>query len=415
VTARTILHADLDAFYASAEQLDDPSLRGKPVIVGGDARRGVVLAASYEVRPLGVRSAMPMARALRLAPRAIVRPPRFERYRELSGQFFEVLSRFSPHVEPLSLDEAFLDATGEERLLGTGPQIAQALRAAVRAEVGLAVSVGVAPSKFVAKIASDLAKPDGMRVVEPGLVTSFLHPLPVERLWGVGKVTAGMLHELGLATIGDLAGYPEDALVARFGESGAHLAALSRGEDERPVVPEREPVSVGHEDTFAEDLRDPDALRRHLLEQADRVAARLRRHGLRARTVVLKVKLADFRILTRRRTLPEATSDGTVLGRLASELLAQLDLRGQAVRLTGVSATGLARDDAPEQLGFEEGRRARGEKLGRALDRIAEKYGPEAMRRAVTIEPDPHGGTPSPRPQAPSRRSPLKPPPGRDD
>jgi DNA polymerase-4 len=385
---RTVLHVDLDAFYASVEQLDDPALRGKPVIVGGDARRGVVLAASYEVRAFGVRSAMPMARALRLAPAAIVRAPRFARYQELSRRFFEVLRRFSPLVEPLSLDEAFLDVTGEERLFGSGEEIAHTLRAEVRARTGLAASVGVAPCKLVAKIASDRAKPDGVRVVPPHGVREFLRPLPVERLWGVGKVTGEALQAMGIETLGQLAVYPAEALVARFGEAGAALGALARGEDERPVVPEREPVSIGHEDTFDRDIADRELLRHHVLEQADRVAARLRAQRLRARVVQLKVKLADFRILTRRRTLGEATCDGFAIGRVAAELLESADLRGLAVRLTGVSASGLVPGDAPEQLGFEEAERRRGEALGEALDRISARFGRRSVRRAVNLEDD---------------------------
>jgi DNA polymerase-4 len=383
---KTILHVDIDAFYASVEQLDDPALRGKPVIVGGDARRGVVLAASYEVRPMGVRSAMPMARALRLAPGAIVRPPRFERYQELSAAFFAVLRRYSPLLEPLSLDEAFLDVTGEERLFGTGPEIARALRAAIRAELSLAASVGVAPCKFVAKIASDRAKPDGLCVVLPGELLSFLHPMPVERLWGIGKVNGAALRSMGIETIGDLARYPADALAARFGDAGRQLSDLAHGKDDRQVIPERAPVSVGHEDTFGADLRDREVLRRHVLEQADRVAARLRALSLRARTIMLKVKLADFRILTRRRTLAEATCDGFAMGRVAADLLEAVDLSGKAVRLTGVAGTNLTRIGEPEQLGFGEEQRTRGEALGLALDQISARFGRRSVRRATNLE-----------------------------
>jgi DNA polymerase-4 len=384
--ARTILHADLDAFYASAEALDDPSLRGKPVVVGGDARRGVVLAASYEARKGGARSAMPMARALRLVPDAIVRPPRFARYQELSDAFFDVLSRFSPLVEPLSLDEAFLDATGEERLFGGGAALAERIRRTCRDEIGLAVSVGIAPNKFVAKIASDLAKPDGLREVDAEGLLAFLWPLPVERLWGVGAVTGEALRSLGLTTIGRLAEYPRDALERKFGDVGVHLSLLANGVDDRDVVPNRAPVSLGHEDTFETDVRDEAALRTHLLAQADIVAARLRRRGLRARTVVLKVKLADFRVLTRRRTLASSTCDGSVLGAAAADLLEAARLGGRAVRLTGVSTTGLVRASEGEQLAFDEGSRARGEALGHALDQIQQKYGRDAVQRAVHVE-----------------------------
>lgn len=388
---RTILHADLDAFYASAEVLDEPALRGQPVIVGGDRRRGVVLAASYEARARGAKSAIPMARALQMVPDAIVRPPRFRRYAELSEQFFAVLAGFSPLIEPLSLDEAFLDCTGEERLLGDGAAIARQIRATCRAEVGLAVSVGIAPSKFLAKIASDVAKPDGIKEVRLEDALAFLHPLPIERLWGVGKVTGEALRALGLSTIGELARYPQDSLRRRFGDAGAHLWSLAQGHDDRPVVPERAPVSLGHEDTFSEDLHDEESVRLHLLTQADQVAARLRGRHLRARIVVLKLKLSDFRVLTRRRTLDSSTCDGWTLGRVAGELLHalrhELHLETQGVRLCGVTCAGLCDEGESEQLPLDQPARARGEALGHAVDRIAEKFGKAAIGRAAQADP----------------------------
>jgi DNA polymerase IV len=280
---RTILHVDLDAFYAAVEQRDDPALRGKPVLVGGSARRGVVASCSYEARTFGIHSAMPMAEALRRCPKAIVVRHRMERYAEASRTFFAILGDYSPEVEGLSLDEAFLDVTASERLLGDGKTIALAIKRRVREELSLVASVGVAPIKLAAKIASDIDKPDGLRIVAPDQLLAFLHPLPVTRLWGVGDTTREILETMGLSTIGDVARHPEAALVSRLGATtGHHLAALARGEDHRPVVAEREPVSIGHQVTFEDDLDDKGELCVLLLDQADRVAARLRAADLRA-------------------------------------------------------------------------------------------------------------------------------------
>ncbi len=393
---RTILHVDLDAFYASVEQRDDPSLRGRPVIVGGRSRRGVVCAASYEARPFGVRSAMPMVTALERCPDAVVLAPRMAHYAAVSSQFFGILETMSPLVEGLSLDEAFLDVTGEERLLGDGPTIARRIKHSVQAELGLVASVGVAPVKHVAKIASDLDKPDGLRVVTPDEVTSFLAVLPVSRLWGVGKVTGEALARAGLHTIGDLARVGERVLAARVGaDAAAHLAALARGEDARAVQPDRAPVSLGSEDTFECDLRDRELLWEMLLMQADTVCARLRGESLRARTVTVKIKFADFELITRRTTLARPTADGREVGRIARELLMQVPgIEQRGVRLTGVSLSGLTGVEvaAPRQLALglpadkaAAAAAARGEALGDALDRIAQRFGDGALRRAIHV------------------------------
>jgi DNA polymerase IV len=386
--APTILHVDLDAFFTAVEQRDDPSLRGKPVVVGGSRTRGVVAAASYEARRFGVFSAMPMAEALRRCPQAVVVPHHFERYREASQGFFAILGDFSPLVESLSLDEAFVDVTASRALHGDGPTIARAIKQRVAAELSLVASVGVAPTKFVAKIASDIDKPDGLRVVAPAEVLGFLHPLPVARLWGVGAVTQERLHALGLDTIGAVARYPEDVLRRRLGPAlGEHIAALARGDDPRSVDAEQEPVSIGHEETFEADVGDRAALVPVVLEQADRVARRLRRADLRAGVVVLKLKYADFRLVTRRRTLADPTSDDDVLGKVATALLAEVPVgdrdRRQRVRLTGVSVARLEARQAPRQLTLDEERRARGERLGDTLDRIRERFGDEAVGRAL--------------------------------
>lgn len=386
---RTILHVDLDAFYAAVEQRDDPTLRGKPVLVGGSVRRGVVASCSYEARKFGIHSAMPMAEAMRRCPHAIVVRHHMDRYVEASRQFFAILGDFSPDVEGLSLDEAFLDVTGSERLLGDGRTIAEAIKRRVRDELSLVASVGVAPIKLAAKIASDIDKPDGLRVVTQEELLPFLHALPVTRLWGVGAATREILASLGLHTIGEVARYPEAALVARLGAAtGQHLAALARGHDPRPVVSEHEPVTIGHQETFDEDIDDKGELGVILLDQADRVAARLRDHRLRARAVVLVIKYDDFRQITRRTTLAAPTSDGGVLARTAIELLAKVPLeprKGMRVRLCGISAQSLEPRDAPHQLGFDEEARQKGERLGDTLDKVAAKFGKSAIKRAILV------------------------------
>ncbi len=392
--ARSILHLDLDAFYASVEVIDRPELRGKPVIVGGDERRGVVAAASYEARKSGVHSAMPTATAKRLCPKGIFLPVRMSRYAEMSDTVFAIYRRFSPLVEPLSIDEAFLDATGCERLFGGAEEVARKIKAAVREETGLTVSAGVAPNKFLAKIASDLGKPDGLTVVPPGGEQDFLDPLPVGKLWGVGKVTEEALLRREIRTIGDLRRSPRETLVRTFGAHGEHLHELARGIDDRPVETEREAKSVGHEDTYDHDLRDRGAMRRELLALSDRVSSRLRHGGIKGRTVTLKVKYHDFVQVTRAITLSDPTDDGGTIYRCALDLLLDTEAGARAVRLLGISvsklvpAAGAPKKDRMEQLGLF-GRARTGapeprkpvdpekrENLNRAVDRIREKFGP---------------------------------------
>lgn len=401
---RAILHLDMDAFYASVEQRDDPSLRGRPVIVGGHPRRGVVLAASYEVRPFGVRSALSMVEALQRAPQAIVVPPRFSAYAAASAQVFALFAAITPLCEPLSLDEAFLDVTGSQRLFGPPAQIARELRRRIAAEVGLPCSAGIAAVKFAAKVASDLAKPNGQREVPAAQTRAFLAPLPVSRLWGVGPRTEEALRRLGLRTIGDIAAQDVTWLSAQLGDLGPHLHALSLGQDERPVVPDREAKSIGAEDTFAEDLADEDTLRAHVHGQALRVAARLRSAGVRCRCVQLKLKASDHKILTRRTTLAVPSDDGQVLYQAATTML-QAALRG-SLRLTGVSAQELvpavdtpAAAAAPIQLslfappapravaereGVDPAPRRR--QLNQALDQIHRRFGQSAVLPADVLE-----------------------------
>jgi len=383
---RVIIHLDMDAFYASVEVRDNPALKGKPVVVGGPSGRSVVSAASYEARRYGIRSAMPITRARQLCPQAIFLPVRMARYREVSDQIMAIFERFTPLVEPLSLDEAFLDVTGSARLFGSGREIAVTIKRLIRDETGLTGSAGVAANKLVAKIASDLEKPNGLTLVEPGREREFLAPLPVSRLWGAGATTIKELALLGVATIGDLAALPLDLLLARFGKSGGlhlHLSAL--GMDNREVVPEREAKSVGHEDTYEVDLSSATQVRRELLSLAVRVGVRLRRHHLAGRTVSLKVRYSDFATVSRAVTLPEATSDGQLLFRAALELLAKTETHRRAVRLLGISVSNLVPHSRPKQndLFGASRKQARREKLNRATDAINQKFGREAINPAL--------------------------------
>ncbi len=379
--SRAIIHVDMDAFYASVEQRDHPELRGKPVIVGGHPSRGVVTAASYEVRPFGVRSAMPMAQALRLAPAAIVVPIRMEAYAAASDEVFAIFESVTPLVEPLSLDEAFLDVTDSRSLFGPPAAIAAHLRGRIARELELPSSAGIAGVKFVAKIASDLAKPNGQREVPAEATTAFLAPLPVGRIPGVGKKTEQALFALGLRTIGDLA-TKDPAWLDRRISGGRDLVALARGDDPRPVIPDRAAKSVGAEDTFDEDLVGVEALRPHVHGQALRVGRRLRRAGTKGRVVQLKLKLADFSLVTRRTTLAEPTDDGQTIYRTAMELLAR-EAPTKAVRLTGVSAQELGAEAA--QLALFRPAPTRADRLNAALDKIAGKFGTAAITTADLV------------------------------
>jgi DNA polymerase IV len=382
---KTVLHVDMDAFFASVEQRDDPSLKGKPVIVGGRSRRGVVLAASYEVRPFGVHSAMPMAEALRRAPHAIVVSPRHDRYAQAGEEALAIFRRYTPLVEPLSLDEAFLDVTASQSLFGDGEAIAGAIKRDVRRELGLTVSAGVAPCKFAAKVASDLGKPDGLVVVKPGQVAEFLAPLPVERMWGVGPKTAPRMRALGYRTIGDLAGAGEEALRRTLGSWGNVVAQLAVGADDRDVVPDGRARSIGAEQTYEEDLLGAASIEPTLLEHSGRVARRLVRAGLFARSVTVKIKYADFTLRTRRITLPEPVQDTDAIYRAAVELLARLPLDHRRVRLSGVSVSGIV-PHGPEGTLFPDTNAEKRRTLEEVTVRIAERFGDEgAVVRASLI------------------------------
>jgi DNA polymerase-4 len=387
-----ILHLDLDAFFASVEQRDRPELAGRPVIVGGLGGRGVVAAASYEARRFGVHSATPMARARRACPDGVFLAPRFDAYVEASRQVMAILRSVTPLVEPLSLDEAFLDVAGARRTEGTGPEIAAALRTRIRAEVRLTASVGVATTKLVAKLASDMAKPDGLLVVEPGTELDLLHPLPVRRLWGVGPATQQKLADLGVTTIGELAEVPEATLCTALGDAvGSHLHALANNRDERAVEPDRRTKSIGHEETFAVDRTDRVGLERDVARMAERVAMRLRGAHLAARTVAIKVRYHDFRTITRSHTAPEATDVAADIGRRARDLLRAVDLDG-GIRLLGVAAQQLAEGVAvQEELPWAEAaedRSAREQEraLADALGAVRDRFGDDAVGSAAAMD-----------------------------
>jgi nucleotidyltransferase/DNA polymerase involved in DNA repair len=343
---RAILHVDMDAFYASIEQLDHPAFRGRPVVVGADPKdgegRGVVAACSYEARTHGIRSAMPIRRAWRLCPDAVFVRPRMERYIEVSAQVMEVLHRFTNLVEPLSIDEAFLDVTGSIELFGSPLQIARAVKKQILEATGLTASAGAGPNKFIAKIASDLKKPDGLVVIEPAEVEAFIRDLPVSRLWGVGPKTEQRLHELGLKTIRDVRTRPREELVAALGNLGEHLHKLAAGEDDRPVVPNWEPRSVSSETTFENDTRDRELLLQTIRRLAASVGRRLRRHRYRARKVTLKIRFEPFETHTRQISTTRAFDDDEEIARIALKLFDQFTLE-RRIRLIGVGAGDLLR------------------------------------------------------------------------
>jgi DNA polymerase IV len=407
--SRTILHLDMDAFFASVELLRHPELRGRPVVVGGAGPRGVVAAASYEARSFGVHSAMAMVRARRACPDLVVIAPDHRHYAEVSARIMAALGEFTPLVEPLSLDEAFLDLSGTERLHGPAPEVARRLRERISVQEGLASSVGVAPSKFLAKLASEAAKPrarsggpvagPGVVVVMPGSELQFLHPLPVSRLWGVGPATLARLERLGVATVGDLARLPVEALRGAVGRAaGQHLHELSLGIDERPVVANAAPRSISHEETFATDLVDRDALHRELVRMADAVAGRLRAAGLRGRTVHLKLRRPDFTTITRSDTRSEATDRGTEITARAASLL---DAAGAApgVRLLGVGVSNLTDGPTGRQLELDLGapdgtaadRAEEWDRANRAVDEVRSRFGSGSIRPARLVAGAPNG------------------------
>jgi DNA polymerase-4 len=380
---RAIVHVDMDAFYAAIEILENPALRGLPVIVGGPAeRRGVVAAASYEVRKYGVHSAMSSHRAKQLCPNAVFIMPRMDCYSDYSRKIFAILREYTPLVEPLSIDEAFLDVTASRALFGPATDIGRIIKQRIRDEIGLTASVGVAPNKFLAKLASDLEKPDGFVVIRPGEAAARLAPLPVGKLWGIGEVAGRELARLGVHTIRDLLALPLDRLEGVVGSYAPRLKQLAQGIDDRPVVVGEESKSIGAETTFPNDIADEDGLREILDVQAARVARRLRKEGYRAHTVQLKARFADFTTVTRATTIPIATSATLGIVRTARELLAtRLDRQGRALRLLGVSASGLVRPAEGEPELFPDRERERNERIDHLIDALQEKYGSDRIWR----------------------------------
>lgn len=389
-TPRDIIHVDMDAFYAAVEMRDNPQLRGKPVIVGGIGSRGVVSTASYEARRFGVHSAQPIATARRLCPQGVFLPVRMSRYRAVSEQVFTVFARYTPMIEGLSIDEAFLDVTGSKQLFGPPLQIAREIKQCIVADTGLTASAGIGPSKFIAKIASDLRKPDGLTLVEPNRVTDFLDPLPIVRMWGVGAVMQRELQKLGIQTIGDLRRMPATTLTARFGKPGAHLHDLACGIDPRPVVTSRSAKSIGNEETFPEDILNRAAVLRELLALSLQVGQRLRRSGCTGRTITLKVRYPDFVSVTRSVTIAEPTSDGQQIYRRCIELLGKTDVGRLPVRLLGVAVSQLTRGPRHRQLSLltPPGQGLRADRLNRAIDEVHRKHGAGKLVAGTLLDTD---------------------------
>ncbi len=387
-----IIHVDMDAFYASVEQLDDPALAGKPVIVGGTSGRGVVAAASYEARKYGVRSAMPVFQAKKKCPAGIFVPPRRHRYKDVSQAVMAVLHTFTPLVEQISIDEAFLDISGCEAIFGPPREMGLAIKHKVKETVGLNCSVGIAPLKFLAKIASDMNKPDGLTYVAPDAVDDFIAVLPVGKISGVGEKAAHALKKIGISTLGDVKKFPVEKLVSLLGKYGHRLHELAHGIDRSVVAPVRPVKSVSTEETLAADISDKGKLRKYLLKHSEDVGRQLRKKGRRARTVTLKIKYCDFRQVTRQTKLYRPTSASETIFQAAAGLLENFFLH-QPVRLIGVGASDL---DDPHQatqmtlFADSDTSLEKWEKIGPVVDGIAEKFGPEAITKAGLTDPDKH-------------------------
>jgi len=375
-----IIHCDMDAFYASVAELDDPSLRGKPVVVGAGIR-GVVLSANYAARKFGIRAAMPVGRAKRMAPNAIFVSPDHHRYAEISAKVMEIFESFTPFVEPLSLDEAFMDVTGAQKLLGTPREIGQAIRKRVHEECGITCSVGIASNKFIAKLASGHCKPNGLLEIPDDRVISFLHPLPVSDLWGVGPKTAEQLQRLGLRQISDIANTPLETLKRALGDAtGEHLYELSWGRDLRTVVVDDPEQSIGANETFSYDIDDPETILREYLKLTERASTRLRNRNLYAKTISITVRFADFKTITRSKTLPLPISSTHEIYQVVKDLYEALKLDRARLRLVGVSLSNL-RDEAPEQLML--GQREKGwREAESAVDKAAARFGEKSVRPA---------------------------------
>lgn len=385
MSRRTILHVDMDAFYASVEQRDNPALRGKPIIVGaGEDERGVVCAASYEARKFGVHSAMPSRTASKLCPHGIFIYPNMRKYREISRQIMTILSSFTPLLEQLSVDEAFLDVTGSQRQFGDGVAIAKQIKLEIQTQTALTISVGVASNKFLAKLASDLQKPDGLVVISEKEKVDILAPLPVNKIWGVGRVTEKLFREIGIHTIGELQRCSLKELRIQFGNSAGHLQALAFGEDDRTVEPDGETKSIGSEHTFDVDTANHDQIKSCLLEQCEEVGSRLRSAKVAARTIQLKLRYSDFTTLTRRRTLACPTQDEMTLYEITGQLLAAEKIDRKRIRLIGVSGTNLAAPEFQTDL-FDRPDEKR-QRLAKAVDELRGKLGASAITRGSLLK-----------------------------
>ncbi len=386
--SRHIIHLDMDAFYPSVEVLDNPALKGKPVIVGGSKERGVVSSASYEARKFGIHSAQPIAKAKRLCPDGIFLPVRMSRYQEVSMQVFEIFHRFTPLVETISIDEAFLDVTDSIRLFGPPENIAKIIKQIILTETGLTISAGVAPSKFVAKIASDIDKPDGLTVIHPDGVRDFLDPLPVKKMWGVGKVTQLLLSRLNIHTFRDVRQAPVKVLEKKIGKHGVKIHLLAMGVDERDVIPEHDVKSIGHEQTFLQDIISLDMLQKELLALGNKTARRMRRKGLKGKTITLKVKYSDFVQITRSATLPKSTDDAVEIYSVACRLLEKTKVTKKPVRLLGISLSQLSSLGIGTQLSlFDQDRSSqKRQRLNTVLDSLYEKFGDESILPGTLLD-----------------------------
>ena len=383
-----ILHIDMDAFYASVEQLDNPGLKGKCVIVGGPSKRSVVSAASYEARKYGVRSAMPIFMAKQKCPEGVFVPPRIQRYKEVSKKIMKLLCDFSPLVEPVSIDEAYMDITGGERLLGSPEQIGIHIKEKIRKKVKLTCSVGIAPNKFLAKIASDMEKPDGLFIIMPDEAHEFIKSLAINKVPGIGKKTGSLLENLGITTLGDVKKYREKILLSRLGKSGKRLIELSACIDNSPVTPFSQRKSVSTEHTLTEDTRDQTILKKFLLKHSQDVGRELRRLEVKAKTITLKLKQEDFKQITRSTTIDNPTQSSETIYSTACRLLLKYRLKTK-IRLIGVGASGFVPSAMPFQMELFEQKEKKGnnwEKVERAIDAIIEKFGEDAVRRAALTE-----------------------------
>jgi DNA polymerase-4 len=383
-----IIHLDMDAFYPSVEVVDNPALNGKPVIVGGSTERGVVSSASYEARKFGIHSAQPMAQARRRCPDGIFLPVRMSRYKEVSRRVFEIFHHFTPLVEPVSIDEAFLDVTGSTRIFGQPENIAKIIKKTICTQTGLTVSAGVAPSKFVAKIASDIDKPDGLIVVPRSGVREFLDPLPVKKMWGVGKMTQLTLRRLNIRSFRELRQTPVTFLEKKFGKQGVNMHQLAMGVDERDVMPEHDLKSIGHEQTFPHDITSLDAAKKELLALGNKVARRMRRKGVTGKTVTLKVKYNDFIQITRSTTLPKRTDDGLEIYSTACRLLEKTEVAIKPIRLLGISLSQLNLLGMGIQLSLfdQNSSSQKRQRLNSTLDSLDEKFGDQSVLPATLLD-----------------------------